>query len=181
MERRRTRLYIGGMAEPDARPLFLDLVLYPHRSLSRRGFWILMFSVAFASCIAGGIFVGMGAWPITGFFGLDILLLGWFFNRNYRDAKQYERVRLSQEQLTVRRVNAAGQAQGWAFEPYWLRVEMDDPPRPESQVTLATHGRRLTIASFLSPDERSDVAQAIRRALGRWRSTPERADTSGTG
>ena len=158
------------------RRLFLDLVLYPHRSLPLRGFWILIGGVSLLSFIAGMVCVSLGAWPVTGFFGLDVLLLAWFFRRNYRDARQYERIRLSQESLTVRRVNAAGQAQGWSFEPYWLRVEMDDPPQPQSQVTLASHGRRLTVASFLSPDERCDVARAIRNALYAWKARPAGID-----
>ena len=42
---------------------------------------------------------------------------------------------------------------------------MDDPPEHGSQLALASHGRRLTIGSFLSPGERLDLARALRAAL----------------
>ena len=57
----------------------------------------------------------------------------------------------------------------WRFEPYWVRVHMDDPPRRDSLLTLASHGRRLAIGLFLTPEERLDVARALQSALRRYR------------
>ena len=56
-----------------------------------------------------------------------------------------------------------------SFQPYWVRVEMDDPPEHESQLRLVSHGRSVTIGSFLTPDERLDLAQALRGELARLR------------
>jgi len=125
--------------------------------------------VALANLTVGGIFYWSGAWPVFGFMGLDVALLYFLFRLNYRDAKEKEFVRLTDEALTVRRVRANGEEQSWSLEPYWLRVEMDDPPRHESALVLAARNRRLAVGSFLTPEERLEMAHALRRALHRQR------------
>ena len=42
---------------------------------------------------------------------------------------------------------------------------MDDPPRRHSLLTLRSHGRWLEIGGFLTPEEKLDLARALRRAL----------------
>ena len=44
---------------------------------------------------------------------------------------------------------------------------MDDPPEHESQLTLASHGRRLVVGAFLTPEERLELARALGAALAR--------------
>ena len=60
----------------------------------------------------------------------------------------------------------------WTFQPYWLRVVMDDPPQSESRLVLTSHGESLVIGSFLTPEERLDLAKALRRALAAAREMP---------
>ena len=55
--------------------MLFSAVLTPHRSLSATGFLILMMLVGGVSFAAGIVFLMMGAWPVFGFFGLDVLLL----------------------------------------------------------------------------------------------------------
>jgi uncharacterized membrane protein len=155
----------------EERVLF-DAVLHPHRSLSPLGFWILMAAVAGLSFAAGIAFLLMGAWPIFGFFGLDVALLYIAFRLNYRSGRLVETVRLTDRQLTVRRLHPGGKVQDWRFEPYWVRVEIDLPPQPDSPLTLASHGRQLTIGSFLTAEERADFARSLSDALRRWRAAP---------
>lgn len=159
------------MTDPanDGAPVVFDAVLTPHRSLSPRGFAILMTAVAGVSFSAGLAFFLIGAWPVMGFFGLDLLLFYWAFRVNYRRGRMYENLRLTREDLTVRRVDHWGAAKTWQFQPYWLQVLMDDPPRHESQLRLRSHGRAVTVGSFLTPEERLDLAQALRRELDNLR------------
>jgi uncharacterized membrane protein len=56
-----------------------------------------------------------------------------------------------------------------SFQPHWVRVDMDDPPEHESQLRLSSHGRTVTIGSFLTPDERLDLARALMAELDRLR------------
>ena len=50
---------------------------------------------------------------------------------------------------------------------------MDDPPQHDSRLTLSSHGRTVAIGTFLSPEERLEVAHALGRAIERWRSPVE--------
>ncbi len=152
--------------------VFFDAVLHPNRSLGLAGFRILMLLVVLVSAVAGGLFLATGAWPVTGLFGLDALILWWAFRANYRAARIYERVRLTSSDLTVERVRHGQPGRSWSFQPYWLRVTMDDPPRHESQVTLSSHGQTVVVGSFLSPDERLEFAKALKGALDAWRANP---------
>lgn len=157
------------MSENTGQACYFDAELTPHRSLGPRGFRLLIAVVAAANLIVGGFFYYSGAWPVFGFMGLDVALLYFFFRLNYRDAQMKELVRLTDDALSVRRIARTGEEQKWSLEPYWLRVEMDDPPRHDSRLVLAARDRRLVVGSFLTPEERLELAQALRRALHRQR------------
>lgn len=157
------------MSHDPSQACYFDAELTPHRSLGRRQFRILIGVVALANLGVGIGFYWSGAWPIFGFMGLDVALLYFFFRLNYRDAQQKELVRLTDDALVVRRIKGNGEEEKWSLEPYWLRVEMDDQPRHDSALVLAARERRLVVGSFLTPEERLHMAQALRRALHRQR------------
>src|SRR5450759_3002853 len=96
-------LQIGGTS--DLEPTIFSVVITPHRSLGRVGFLLLMGIFGGVSFIAGMLFLAAGAWPIFGFFGLDVLLLYWAFRLNYRHAAAYEEVTMTPAALTVRKVS----------------------------------------------------------------------------
>ena len=145
--------------------MLFDAILTPHRSLNGLGFTILMTVVAAVNIGLGVSFMLQGAWPIFGFCGLDMLLFYVMFRLNYRSARMFERVRLLPDELIVERHDAGGATQKWSFQPYWLRIAIDDPPEHHSQLVLSSHGRSLTIGSFLTATERFDLARALRQAL----------------
>ncbi len=149
-----------------------DVLLTPHRSLSPRGFLMLMGLVCAISFTAGLIFYLAGAWPVVGFLGLDVLLIYVAFRVNYRRADMYETLHMTPRTLTVRRVNHWGEESRWSFQPAWLQILMDDPPGHSSQLTLRSHGNSVVIGSFLTPGERLDLASALRSALAETRSVP---------
>ncbi len=149
-----------------------DAVLQPHRSLSQSGFLTMMAAVVAVSFTAGIAFTMMGAWPVFGFFGLDAALIYIAFKVNYRGARTYETVRLTEDKLTVVRVNPSGRVQRWSFQPYWIKVDIEDPPRQDSKLMLTSHGKSLVIGSFLSPHERLDFARALETALYKLRQPP---------
>jgi uncharacterized membrane protein len=154
---------------PRAPRLSFDAVLRPHRSLSRMGFWLLMAGVFCVSFTAGLAFFLAGAWPVIGFLGLDVALIYVAFRANYRSGQMSEILQLGERELVVRRVSPYGRVRTWTFQPYWLRVAIDDPPAHDSQLTLSSHGRLLAIGAFLTAEERLELAQALRDALARQR------------
>ena len=162
---------VNAMSENGRNPgaVYFDAVLRPHRSLTPFGFRVLMGVTALLSLAVGSFFFAIGAWPIPGFLGLDILLLYGAFRASYRAARAYETVRLTDAELDVEKVDAKGRGRNWRFEPYWVRVHMDEPPRLDSELTLTSHGRQVVLGGFLTPQERLEVAQALRGALFRQR------------
>ncbi len=153
--------------EPADGPVYFDAVLRPNRSLSPRGFFWLMATFGTACFVTGIGFVTAGAWPVVGFFGLDVLILYIAFRTSYRTGNLAESIRLTERDLRVRRIFPSGRAREWRFQPYWLQVTIDTPPEHDSQLILSSHGKSLTIGSFLTPEERVEVADALRTALGR--------------
>ena len=65
-----------------------------------------------------------------------------------------------------RRIAPNGRTTEWRFNPYWLRVALDEPVEHHSQITLTSHGRSLVIGPFLAPEERASLVAALRSALG---------------
>lgn len=152
-------------ATPPAPTPAFDVVLYPHRSLGQMGFVLLMLAIVLVSAGLGIAFVLAGAWPVSGFLGLDVLLLYFAFRWCRREGRRAEIIRLDARGLTVRRIEPDGKTREWTFEPYWVRVAMDDPPRHASRLTVSAHGRTLALGGFLTPHERLEVARALERAL----------------
>ena len=82
-------------------------------------------------------------------------------------------MRLTRESLRVEQVSHRGAVASSSFQPAWLQVMIEDPPQHHSQLTLRSHGRSLVIGAFLTPDERLDLAKALRNALHRARLAPD--------
>jgi uncharacterized membrane protein len=114
-------------------------------------------------------FVTVGAWPICGFFGLDVALLYLAFRLSYRSARRREVLRLGGDDFTVERVDIYGERATWRFQPFWLRVILEERADRSNRLTLASHGRSLVIGEFLGPTVRRELAASLRAALGAWR------------
>lgn len=146
-------------------PILYRTVLRPHRSASRLGLNLVIATMAVATTGVGAVFTAIGAWPITGFLGLDVVLLAAALRLNLRGGRMSETIRLTARELRVRRVDPWGRRLSHSFQPYWLRVVMADPTSDDSQLELESHGRSLRIASFLPVEERRRIAFELRRAL----------------
>src|ERR1700755_280957 len=140
--------------------------LTPHRSLSRGGFVALMIFLTAVSFIAGFVFLLMGAWPVFGFFGLDVLVIYWAFRINFRRATAVEEISVTPSELRVRRVSHRGHVVEWVLNPLWVRL--DQKTHAEfgiERLYLVSKGRRVSIGSFLGADEKASFAKALLAAL----------------
>ncbi len=167
--------------------LFFERVLSPHRSLPPHGFYILMLTLGLISLAVGIGFVAIGAWPVFGFFGLDVAFVYVAFRRNYRGARQSETIRLAADAFTVERISVRGVRRAWRFQPFWLRVILEERAGDANRLLVASHGRSLVVGDFVTSPARRELAAAIREALRRWQealnpaaaaSTDQRASTS---
>jgi uncharacterized membrane protein len=117
----------------------------------------------------------MGAWPVFGFFGLDVALVYFAFRANFRAARAYEEVTVTPSELTVRKVSQRGAVRVWTLNPVWVRLDrIVHEEFGIERLFLVSRGRRLSIANFLGPDEKKSFASALSAALGEARRGPTR-------
>ncbi|MGI9464318.1 MAG: DUF2244 domain-containing protein [Aestuariivirgaceae bacterium] len=141
--------------------------LVPHRSLSPRGFAIFMSFVAGLSFIGGAVFLAIGAWPVIGFIGLDVLLIYWAFKLSFRDSERREIVEVGDHEVVVTRLCPGKPAQKLQFQRSWLRIELEEDVEREliGRLRMFERGRAYEIGSFLSPQDRKDFCAALKGAV----------------
>ena len=163
----------GNDFDIEPQPELFSALLTPHRSLNRTGFLVLMAFLSVISFAAGIAFLLMGAWPVFGFFGLDVLVIYWAFRINFRRAKASEEIRVTPSELRLRRVSHRGHVVEFVLNPLW--VQLDQKCHAEygiEKLYLLSKGRRVAIASFLGPDEKASFAKALTAALQAARRGP---------
>lgn len=153
-------------------PVF-EAVIHPYRSLGAQGFRILFVVVVALNLIGAVVTLSIGAWPVAGFLGLDVLAVYVAFRVSYAQMRAFERVAIDYDTLVVERIDRKGARRAWQFPAYWVSVWYEgDEERGTSTVTLRSHGRTLEIGGFLSPFERKDFADTLRAALHDARRSP---------
>ena len=163
----------GNDFDPEPQPELFSALLTPHRSLNRTGFIVVMGFISLVSFVAGIAFWLMGAWPVFGFFGLDVLAIYWAFKINFRAAKAREEISVTASELRLRRVSHRGEVVEFVFNPLW--VQLDRQSHEEfgiERLYLVSKGRRVGVASFLGPDDKASFAKALSAALQAARRGP---------
>jgi uncharacterized membrane protein len=147
--------------------------LRPHRSLGRRGVAILLAFVIGVSTLISIPFYLLGALPIVGFIGLDVLLLVVAFRVSNQRAKAYEELILTHIELLYRRISWRGRMSEWRFNPLWVRLRRDEHEEFGTQRIALVEGRRqVEMGAFLGAEEKADFAKALGAALATARQGP---------
>ena len=140
-------------------------VLRPNRSLSPRGFLIMMAVVTAVSFVAGLAFYLIGAWPVLGFFGLDVLLIYGAFKLNYRAGRLREVVEINGAELTFTREHPSRRRDHFICNPYWASISLREETDGRTKLTLSAKGKAVVVGRFLTNDERQSLAKALQTAL----------------
>lgn len=147
---------------------FLNLTIYPHRSLSKSGFKLLM-AVVILLCLTGGIiFWLLGAWPVFGFFGLDILLIYLAFKINYRSGKVYENLSIVSRKLRIYRKFPSGKLQVWELNPYWAKVVLIKKNN-DSQVLIKSEDKVVSVGSFLNNFAKQNLKKKLSKSINDYK------------
>lgn len=158
-------------ADPSCYPQqIFSATLLPYRSLSARGFQIMLLLLLLLWALISMVFIQTGAWFAIAIIALDIALIYCAFRLNYYAARQREEITLSREQLQITRITASGRSRSYQFNPFRTRfhiIRKDDIGIVEMQ--LHADGQILDIGKFLPPDEREHFANAFHSALIRSR------------
>jgi uncharacterized membrane protein len=144
-------------------------VITPRRSLSLPAMRVLLAAIC-ALCIgSASLWVIVGAWPVGGFTGLELLLAAWLVRLHIRAGRASELVLLTDSSLRIIRTNPAGQRQEINLEPSWLHVRLTERPGRTPALLLEGGRQSVEIARELGDTEKRDLAQALDAALHRWR------------
>ncbi|MFG1360852.1 DUF2244 domain-containing protein [Xanthobacter pseudotagetidis] len=147
-------------------PEVYAVTLAPHRSLTQRGFLIVMVSIGLVSFVSGLAFLAVGAWPIFGFFGLDVLIIYFAFRANFRSAGAREYIRVTPSVVEVRRVPVKGRARTIRLNPFWTRIwREDDEDHGTLDVALVSGRETVPVGRFLGPEQKGALADDLSAAL----------------
>jgi uncharacterized membrane protein len=159
--------------DPILEPTIFSAIITPNRSLDRVGFIVLMSLVCFVSFVAGIVFFIAGAWPVVGFFGLDVALLYWAFKLNYAHAAAYEEVTVTAAELKLRKVSHRGEVREWTLNPLWTKLDREaHADFGLLRLFLVSRGKRLSVAAYLGPHEKEGFADALAAALSEAKRGP---------
>lgn len=149
-------------------PLYMDAEIKPNRSLSERGFVILISVVTLANLAAAAVFLALGATLVPIFLGIDVLAITVAFTVSFRAARNIERVRVSAADITITYETPRETKVVWESPTAFTRVttERDEEDRVTA-LRLALSGRETAVAAALSPRERGEFARALEDAI--WR------------
>lgn len=152
----------------DDAPLF-QAVIVPHRSLSRTGLRRLLIAICGLCGATAAMFAWLGAWPVGGFTGVELLLAAALFRLNARAAKGSELVMLDASSLRIIRTDPRGRRRELSLSPSWLNLSLEERPGRVPALMLTARKHRVEVGLSLGEDEKRDLAQALGAALHRLR------------
>jgi uncharacterized membrane protein len=140
--------------------LYMNAELRPHRSLSLKAFRGMLIAVICLNAAVALAFLSQGAFPVSGFLGLDVLALWLAFRMNYNAGRAAEYLRIGAGQVHVASIKPDGAATHWTLNPVWARVAREGPG-----VLVRDGDGQLRLGAFLSPKECDEFAEALSLAL----------------
>jgi len=148
---------------------YLDIKIYRNQSLTTRGLYILMFFITIpASYIAISFYV-LGAWPVLGFMGFEILLIYIAFKILFYNNKFYEHIILDSEKLNILFKKKNKIIKKIELEPTWVQVKIEKIYENEDTLIVSSHGKKIILANYLIPEERLKLAGKIKSGLREWK------------
>ena len=148
---------------------YLDIKIYPNQSLTPKGLLLLMFLITIPASFIGITFFILGAWPVLGFMGLEVLLIYIAFKVLFYKNKFYEHIILDKEKLSIFFKKQNNTITKIELEPTWLQVQIENIYESEDMLTISSHGKKIILAKFLIPEERVKLAKKIRYGLSEWK------------
>ncbi len=140
--------------------------LTPYRSITERSFRRFIVAFGCLNVLISLPFFYLGAWPVAGFMGLDVLALYIAFKINFRAAGAYETLELTPIELVFEKVSPGGRRQIWRFNPSWVRLEQEiHREAGVVRLALAARGESIEVGAFLGPQQKATLARDFGKAL----------------
>jgi uncharacterized membrane protein len=147
------------------------LHLWPHRSLTQRGFvWFVGGTAALIVVPIIGILGSPVVWGLLPFLLATLWAIWFALRKNGRDRDIVEDLTLTPDRITLSRHGPRGQRQDWEANPYWLRVTLHPTGGPvPNYLTLKGEAREVELGAFLSEEERVTLSQELQQRLAALR------------
>ncbi len=142
--------------------------LWPHRSLSPGGFrWIMGLTAAGLSLplialAPTGASLALAPYAVAAFG-----MLWLFLKLSYLTGRVTEDLFLWPDAIAVERREPLGAVKRWFANPYWVDIDTTDTPTIEKYLTLRGGGRRIELGTFLTPEERVELADELRSRINK--------------
>jgi uncharacterized membrane protein len=145
--------------------VYMDAEIRPNRSLSERGFIILITVITVLNCASAAVFLAMGATLVPVFLGLDVAAILAAFLLSYQAAKRVQRVQVSAREVVVTLETPKGSKTLWESPTAFTRLAVNADADQVIGLKLALSGRECPVAEALSPRERAEFARALETAI----------------
>ena len=150
--------------------IWFEEVFFPRRSLGKLGFRILMSVIVLLSAGIGIMFYKIGAWPVSGFFGLDVILIYTAFKIHYQHGKAAEMIKLTDSELIISRIDHKGRRKDTSYNSYWVNLRMACPPNVpkhvgETFIEARSHGKGTFFGTFITQEHRNELILSLKQAL----------------
>lgn len=144
------------------------LELWPHRSLSARGFAWVIGLAALGLAMPLFALIGTGVlWGLLPFAVLAVWALWAAIRRSYGRASEV--MLLSRDRLELRRSDPGHPDRIWQTNPYWLRLSLRADGPVEDYLVLTDGKREIELGAFLAPEERVALRDELIRRLAALR------------
>lgn len=142
----------------------------PPAGLSARGMRWLCGLAAAVAMVPAVIFAWLGAWPVLGFIGVElVVVLGLVALHRRWSRAAVESVLLTEGRLVIRRADGRGGVEQAQLEPYWAQVTLEETAGGGTALHVSARGRSVELGRFLAPEEKRALADALQAALRRYR------------
>ena len=128
-----------------------------------------MFFITIPASYIGISFYVLGAWPVLGFMGFEILLIYIAFKILFYKNKFYEHIILDSEKLNILFKKKNKIIKKIELEPTWVQVKIEKIYENEDTLIVSSHGKKIILANYLIPEERLKLAGKIKSGLREWK------------
>lgn len=149
------------------------IALAPHCSLTPSGARSFFLGTCGVSFGVAGLLTLRGYWPVLAFAGLEMLLLGWALYANMQRRHRSETIVVTEDSVEIE-THGRGAAAHAVFPRHWAQVKLraDVSPLAPTRLVIESAGRRCEIGSFLTEQERQQLAARLAPLIGGMAESP---------
>ena len=151
-------------------PVLFHAILKPYRSMGWRGLAILSGVLVAFSLLVNSLMYFLGAFPVIGFNGAEMILAITLFWINMRAARASEVIVLTQDRLSVTWTDPRGRRNRVEMGTAWMTAVLEERRASVPVLTLGGRGKRVAVGGHLGEAEKRELADDLQAALARLHS-----------